>query len=780
MGTNISFKYLEESPESMGVKRGLIVLAALILFFAMQKTVLGAHAICGFVNDASDGTSAAWRTFIIYYENDDGNNASCEISPENNGYCCDADEIPGHSWKKGDVIFGRMPDIGNGFYTDEANVTTTGEGFDKMPTLQMYAAIMIYSPEATTYYANTTELRVSTLEPYTESISYSLNNGSPTTLCNSCNETNLTFEYLEDNDYELTIFATSRQGAVRNRSIAFRIDAVNDPPYFASYNPSNLNLSIDEGTHINFSVNASDPNDNDVITIEWYKNNESLASETSNFLFETGYVGENSAGIYEIKVVISDGEYYESLTWKVNVNDINQPPIIEPVGAVTAHTNELLTLQINATDIDGDSFVFSDNTTLFDISESGLINFTPTEEGTFNVMIIATDTFNNSANISVSFTITTTNQAPIISEFYPEEISVEVVEGSSQHFSINGSDPDGTIPFALWYLDNELIPDETDYDYDYAPGYFENGSHTLQVVLSDGLLNDTHTWQINVLDSAYCGDSICEADENCETCRADCGQCAAERIGGGVGLTSIKYEEVEKALPIFLRNGNDSIAIKEIVIWPKKAASNVKISAERIDDIPEELALKKKAYQYIKAGVTNLKAEDIEKIRISFRIEKEWLRKKRAEKEWIKVYEHVGKWREAKITSLDEDEDYYYVEIQPTMLGLYTIVIEEPPREEVTRKTEEKESREEKAKAVMQKATSPENISMVITTTIIILLLLLIIRKAKKKQRMAVKEAPQSEKEAKPIKTREKPEAYERDQKYRIFKEIEDENQGKI
>ncbi|MBD3249053.1 hypothetical protein GF336_03335, partial [Candidatus Woesearchaeota archaeon] len=82
-------------------------------------------------------------------------------------------------------------------------------------------------------------------------------------------------------------------------------------------------------------------------------------------------------------------------TQQIDCSSINHPPTLDPIGDQTAYINITFTLDINATDIDGDNITFIDNTTLFNIvPQTGLINFTPTTTGNYSIEICAEDDFN--------------------------------------------------------------------------------------------------------------------------------------------------------------------------------------------------------------------------------------------------------------------------------------------------------------------------------------------------------------------------------------------------
>ncbi len=61
--------------------------------------------------------------------------------------------------------------------------------------------------------------------------------------------------------------------------------------------------------------------------------------------------------------------------------------------------------KVEALDPEGDSFVFTDNHAMFDITEDGVIDFVPTVAGDFYVTITATDVHDNSNSKEVKFIV---------------------------------------------------------------------------------------------------------------------------------------------------------------------------------------------------------------------------------------------------------------------------------------------------------------------------------------------------------------------------------------
>jgi hypothetical protein len=132
-------------------------------------------------------------------------------------------------------------------------------------------------------------------------------------------------------------------------------------------------LNLTQGVYFNYEINASDP-DGDLLLYE-------LVPPRFPVNLHTGKLSINprdgDVGTHLLEVRVSDGEYTTSRNFTVTVNDVNDAPRIEFIPPQIAKVNESFNYQVNASDPDGDTLFYSDDSALFNISSSGLIQFTP-------------------------------------------------------------------------------------------------------------------------------------------------------------------------------------------------------------------------------------------------------------------------------------------------------------------------------------------------------------------------------------------------------------------
>jgi hypothetical protein len=103
---------------------------------------------------------------------------------------------------------------------------------------------------------------------------------------------------------------------------------------------------IEEGESMKFTIVANDP-ETDELSYTWYLDNEHIPENDSKTLeLETDF---SMAGIHEVKVVISDGEYPIEYIWYLFVSETG----IEPIEIITVNPT------INPVIVEGEDVTFS-------------------------------------------------------------------------------------------------------------------------------------------------------------------------------------------------------------------------------------------------------------------------------------------------------------------------------------------------------------------------------------------------------------------------------------
>ena len=143
-------------------------------------------------------------------------------------------------------------------------------------------------------------------------------------------------------------------------------------------------------------------------------------------------------------------------------------------------------------------------------STTALINFTPENDDvghySFHLILEDTNISDGPTTITIHFNVTNTNDAPIIINQTPYNLTnTTVKEEWWLNLSVNVSDDDmpyGDVLNYTWYLDGVINTSALNYTNDtavYHPRYLDAGMHNITVVVMDSEnASDKITWVVNV------------------------------------------------------------------------------------------------------------------------------------------------------------------------------------------------------------------------------------------------------------------------------------------
>jgi hypothetical protein len=167
---------------------------------------------------------------------------------------------------------------------------------------------------------------------------------------------------------------------------------------------------------------------------------------------------------------------------------------------------------------------FNSGPVLFGITNEGLINFTAdnsTPLGIHNLSVCTMDTAipnpysdilsycNQTGLVNIvcedfTMTITDSNRPPTIIDYFPN-LSVTMVGERTSKFNVTTYDPDFTIPDVYWYVDSvqkAYYSGNSTSTFNYAFACDLSGSHEISILVTDGLLNDTLAWNVNLIETS--------------------------------------------------------------------------------------------------------------------------------------------------------------------------------------------------------------------------------------------------------------------------------------
>jgi len=120
----------------------------------------------------------------------------------------------------------------------------------------------------------------------------------------------------QQKNVQLDVWAADLAENLAHKGYSFTFPALNAPPTIDSYSPL-TNPTIYAGQSQQFSITKSDP-DEDILTVEWYLNDSLVLNDQDSYTYAADY---NSAGIYDVNVVVSDGELDAIHHWLLTVGE---------------------------------------------------------------------------------------------------------------------------------------------------------------------------------------------------------------------------------------------------------------------------------------------------------------------------------------------------------------------------------------------------------------------------------------------------------------------------
>lgn len=270
--------------------------------------------------------------------------------------------------------------------------------------------------------------------------------------------------------------------------------------------------SVDENAVLNLTLNAGDA-DGDSLSfaatgLPAFASLSDHLDGTATLALAPGYT---DAGSYSITVIVSDNgtpvqSTSEALT--ITVNNVNRAPEIVNPGPQVYSEGELVSLQISASDPDGDTLSYTATGLPLSLSmdlNTGLISGTLAfdEAGTYPVTASTSD---GTDTTSTSFTldVTEVNRAPVLNAIGPQSIN----EGVQLSIGLSASDPDGDgLGFTAYDL--PAFAQLTDNGNGSAslvvePGFEDAGSYSIMIEVTDdrnpGALSASETFVLTVND----------------------------------------------------------------------------------------------------------------------------------------------------------------------------------------------------------------------------------------------------------------------------------------
>jgi hypothetical protein len=276
----------------------------------------------------------------------------------------------------------------------------------------------------------------------------------------------------------------------------------NNPPVLDPIGPQ----SVDEGAQLQVVISASDLDGTIPSLVAEDLPANAVFTDSLNghglFDFSPSYF---QSGPYQVRFIASDGVASDTELVDITVNDVDRPPVLDPISPQTIAEGDHLDLRITASDPDGDAInlvaeLSPPNSAFFD-STGGVGGFTfdpdYTQSGLHQVRFIANS--NSLADTQlVDITVTNVDLPPVLDPISPQTIA----EGDHLDLRVTASDPDGD-PISL--LAELLPPNSAFFDstggvggFTFDPDYTQSGPHQVRFIANSNSLADTQLVDITV------------------------------------------------------------------------------------------------------------------------------------------------------------------------------------------------------------------------------------------------------------------------------------------
>ncbi|KKU43483.1 MAG: Ig family protein [Parcubacteria group bacterium GW2011_GWA2_46_7] len=173
-------------------------------------------------------------------------------------------------------------------------------------------------------------------------------------------------------------------------------------------------------------------------------------------------------------------------------SDSEMPKVPKPATVIIAKETEKVALSTDASDPDNDNLVYA-YTSPF--NAQGEWQTAYGDSGEYTVTVTVSDG-ELSTSEQVLVIINKKEEAPIITSFMPESLSLDGKEDSILEFSAEASDLNKDVLAYTWKIDgNDKGSGNV---FQYSLGYDDAGQHEVMLVVSDGEQSSSQTWKINV------------------------------------------------------------------------------------------------------------------------------------------------------------------------------------------------------------------------------------------------------------------------------------------
>jgi len=297
--------------------------------------------------------------------------------------------------------------------------------------------------------------------------------------------------YLQSGVYPVTFYATDDSAAVDSERVTITVlEAGNQLPVLASIGAP----STDELVPLTFGVSATDFESVPALTTSALPTG-ALFTDNGDGTGSFDWTPDNlQSGAYPVTFYATDDSLaVDSEEVTIIVANVNQPPVLTPIGPQSVLEGNILNIPISASDLDGTIPVLTTTTLPSGASftdngaGAGSLDWTPTylQSGSYPVTFYATDDSLVVDSEVVTITVTEAgNQRPLLTSIG----SQSTMENVQLSFGVSASDAEcvptlttSSLPSGASFIDNG---DGTG-SFDWIPTYVQSGSYPVTFYATD-------------------------------------------------------------------------------------------------------------------------------------------------------------------------------------------------------------------------------------------------------------------------------------------------------
>jgi len=178
--------------------------------------------------------------------------------------------------------------------------------------------------------------------------------------------------------------------------------------------------------------------------------------------------------------------------------------------------------------------------------------------------------------------------------------------------------------------------------------------------------------------STYCGDSYCDTGEDCSSCHSDCGFCSTPKpivsVSKDLNTVDVSILSLKPSEPKVVDVSQSDTALTEIYIKVNKKLENVKITIEKLNEKPADIAtVAGIPYNYLSITKENIENEDVSTAIIKFKVEKSWIDENNINENSIALNRYNNGWDKLPTTKLEESSDYVYYQSETSGFSYFAI-----------------------------------------------------------------------------------------------------------